>query len=97
MLRSDATHRVSKHRPGAPAASGVVGRPVQTRGGEGEDFVPIRGHADRVLKLGRERAILGKHGPSIWCEAHRRAAEIHLYDKEAGPAGYFPVHIGNLD
>ena len=40
-------------------------------------------------------------GTDAWHYLHgfvnsRRAAEIHLYDKKRGPAGYFPVHIGNI-
>lgn len=40
-------------------------------------------------------------GTDAWHYNHgfvnsRRAAEIHLYNKETGPDGYFPVHIGNL-
>ena len=40
-------------------------------------------------------------GTDAWHYLHgfvnsRKAAEIHLYNKTDGPAGYFPVHIGNI-
>src|SRR3954465_13465315 len=77
-------------RRSAPRASfsDVVRGLVQAFGGEGEDFHPIFGYADRMLELRRQRTVAGHRGPAVIQHFHAIGAQIdHRLDGEehAGP------------
>ena len=53
-----------------------VRRLVKAFGRNGEDLDALLGHPDRVLELGRQRAIASDRSPSVGKDLHVRPAEI---------------------
>ncbi len=73
----------------------VVRRAIETSGRRRKDFMPVLGHANRMLELGRERTILGDSGPAIGQDFGLVAAGIdHRFDCEEHAFADFRAFAG---